>query len=234
MNRTDRLYAIAEHLRAVAPRRRSARELAARYEVSVRTIARDLDALAQAGVPIHADTGRRGGYAVDKAMTLPPLNFTPAEAIAVAVALDRADGTPFAHAARSAIGKIVAAMSARDATAARALADRVQLLDRPADEPRPVPLVIQDAVVDRRVLRLTYLDRDGARTEREVEPVRFASVRGRHWYLVGWCRLRRAERAFRVDRIVHARATGEPSPAHRHEDFALRTCDLADRSPALT
>ncbi|KOX18812.1 hypothetical protein ADK67_35330 [Saccharothrix sp. NRRL B-16348] len=233
MNRTDRLYAIVEDLRAVSPRRRTARELAARYEVSVRTIARDIGALTQAGVPIYADTGRRGGYAVDKAMTLPPLNFTPAEATAVAVALDRAEGTPFAHAARSAIHKIVTAMSSRDAAGARALADRVQLLDRPAAEPSSVPSVIQDAVVDRRVLRLTYLDRDGGRTEREVEPVRFATVRGRYWYLVGWCRLRQAERAFRVDRIVNAGTTGEPSPAHRHEDFALRTCDLVDRTPAL-
>jgi predicted DNA-binding transcriptional regulator YafY len=233
VNRTDRLYAIVEELRAVAPRRRSARELAARYEVSVRTIARDIDALTQAGVPIYADAGRRGGYALDKAMTLPPLNFTPAEATAVAVVLDRADGTPFAQAARSAIQKIVTAMSARDAMAARDLANRVQLLDRPEDEPQSVPSVIQDAIVDRRVLRLTYLDRDGAHTEREVEPVLFATVRGRYWYLVGWCRMRLAARAFRIDRIVRAQATGEPAPTHPYENFTLRTCDLIDRAPVL-
>ncbi|CAM4218362.1 YafY family protein [Kibdelosporangium persicum] len=234
MNRTDRLYAIVEELRAAAPRRRSARELAARFEVSVRTIARDIDALTQAGVPIYADTGRRGGYTLDKAMTLPPLNFTPAEAIAAAVVLDRANGTPFAQAARSAVHKIVAAMSARDATAARDLASRIQLLERPEYEPQPVPSVIQDAIVDRRVLRLTYLDRTGVHTEREVEPVLFATVRGRYWYLVAWCRTRRAERAFRVDRIVRAEATGEPAPAHRAENFRFRTCDLIDRTPVLS
>ncbi|SMD22407.1 helix-turn-helix transcriptional regulator [Kibdelosporangium aridum] len=234
MNRTDRLYAIVEELRAVAPRRRSARELAARYEVSVRTIARDIDALTQAGVPIYADAGRRGGYTVDREMTLPPLNFTPAEVIAAAVVFDRADGTPFAQAARSAIHKIVAAMSARDAMAARDLANRVQLLDRPEDTPQPVPSVIQDAIVDRRVLRLTYLDRDGTRTEREVEPVLFATVRGRYWYVVAWCRLRLAARAFRVDRIIHAQATGEPAPTHPYENFTFRTCDLIDRAPVLS
>src|SRR5690348_1285165 len=87
VNRTDRPYAIVEDLRAVAPGRRSARQLADRYEVSVRTIERDLDALQQAGVPIYVDVGRRGGYTLDKTRTLPPLNFTPAEAVAVAVAL---------------------------------------------------------------------------------------------------------------------------------------------------
>lgn len=60
MNRTDRLYALVEELRACAPRRLAARELAARYEVSVRTIERDISALQQAGVPIFADVGRAG------------------------------------------------------------------------------------------------------------------------------------------------------------------------------
>jgi predicted DNA-binding transcriptional regulator YafY len=233
MNRTDRLYAVVEELRAAAPRRRSARELAARYEVSVRTIERDIGALQQAGVPIYADTGRRGGYTLDKAMTLPPLNFTPAEAVAVAVALDQSDGTPFAQVARSAVRKILTAMSVRDAAAAHDLAHRVRLLGRQDDKPRPVPSVIQDAIAGRQVLSLTYLDRDGARTEREVEPVVFATVRGRHWYLVGHCRLRRGPRAFRIDRIVRAEPTGEPAPVHSHEDFTLDTCDLTDRTPAL-
>lgn len=94
MNRTDRLYAIVEDLRAIAPRIRSARHLAAKYEVSVGTIEPDLSALQQAGVPIYADTGRAGGYGLDKAMTLPPLNFTPAEVVAVAVALHSALRAP--------------------------------------------------------------------------------------------------------------------------------------------
>ena len=60
MNRTDRLYAIVEELRAASPYARSARWLATHFEVSVRTIERDIGALQQAGVPIYADTGRRG------------------------------------------------------------------------------------------------------------------------------------------------------------------------------
>ena len=61
MNRTDRLYALAEELRAVAPRPRSARRLAQHFEVSTRTIERDLAALQQAGVPIWATSGPGGG-----------------------------------------------------------------------------------------------------------------------------------------------------------------------------
>jgi predicted DNA-binding transcriptional regulator YafY len=83
------------------------------------------------------------------------------------------------------------------------------------------------------VLRLTYLDRDGARTERVVEPVVLAAVRGRQWYLVAHCRLRRGPRAFRIDRVVHAAPTGERAPAHSHEAYTLKTCDLGDRAPDL-
>jgi predicted DNA-binding transcriptional regulator YafY len=216
MNRTDRLYAIVEELRGAAPQRRSARQLAVRHEVSVRTIERDIDALQQAGVPIFADVGRRGGYAVDRAMTLPPLNFTPAEAVAVSAALARAGSMPLDRAARSALAKIVAAMPARDAAAAQDLASRVRFIEHAAGpEPAPVPVIIEESLVRRRVLRISYRDKEGAASEREVEPLMFLA--GQHgWYLFGWCRLRGDVRAFRVDRIVIAEETGEPAPARQY------------------
>ena len=65
MNRLDRLYALVEELRAAGSRGRSARRLAERFEVSVRTIERDILALQEAGVPISAQLGRRGGYVLD-------------------------------------------------------------------------------------------------------------------------------------------------------------------------
>src|SRR2546430_5885168 len=86
VNRTDRLYAIVELLRATAPRARAARDLADRFEVSVRTIERDVSSLQQSGVPIWATPGPGGGYSVDPSMSLPPLNFSAGEATATAVA----------------------------------------------------------------------------------------------------------------------------------------------------
>src|SRR5947209_14846425 len=102
MNRTDRLYALVEELRAAAPRPRSARWLADRFEVSARTVERDIGALQQAGVPIYAEPGRTGGYTLDKSRTLPPVNVSPAHAVAIAVALQGLHATPFAEAARTA------------------------------------------------------------------------------------------------------------------------------------
>jgi predicted DNA-binding transcriptional regulator YafY len=128
MNRTDRLYALVEELRAVAPRPRSARQLAEHYEVSTRTIERDILALQESGVPIYAETGRRGGYAIDKTLTLPPLNFTAAEMVAIAVSLAREENTPFAAANRSALRKVLATASVAQTAEAAELMDRVRLI----------------------------------------------------------------------------------------------------------
>jgi predicted DNA-binding transcriptional regulator YafY len=210
MNRTDRLYALVEELRAVAPRPRSARWLAERFEVSVRTVERDIGALQQAGTPIYAEPGRTGGYCLDKARTLPPVNLTPGEAVAMALALRELRGTPFDGNAGSALRKLVAAMQAGDASAAESLASRVHLVDR---RPRaePVPRLIADAVAAGRVLRILYGDREGSVTEREIEPLAYVNCLER-WYLLGWCRMRDAVRAFRTDRIARVTASAETPP----------------------
>ncbi|MEU5882233.1 YafY family protein [Spirillospora sp. NPDC047279] len=230
MNRTDRLYALVEHLRACAPRRVSARALAARFEVSVRTIERDIAALQQGGVPIYADVGRAGGYTLDKSRTLPPLNFTPAEAVAVAITLGRAEGSPFSRSARTALQKIVAAMSAADSESARELAGRIRLFaPLEADEPASVPAVLEEAMAARRVVRLTYSDKDGTETERDVEPVVFTGGT-RTWYLVGWCRLRGDARIFRIDRVRRAVLLEETAPERRLEDLTDEPPNMAIRA----
>ncbi|HEU5109991.1 MAG TPA: YafY family protein [Micromonosporaceae bacterium] len=210
MNRTDRLYAIVEELRAVSPRPRSARWLARRFEVSTRTVERDIGALQQAGVPVYAEPGRTGGYVVDRATTLPPVNVTPAEAVAMAVALRGLDGTPFHAAARSALCKLVAVMPSGRAAAARDLAARVHLMRRGPTP--PVPALVADALSARRVLLIEYGDRAGSTTVRRVEPLGYVG-NATHWYLVGWCRLREAVRAFRTDRIARVSATDEVATA---------------------
>ena len=147
VNRTDRLYALVEDLRASAPRPQSARQLAARYEVSVRTIERDILALQESGAPVYAEPGRRGGYAIDKTMTLPPVNFTAAEMVAIAVALARDERTPFEAATRSALRKVLAVAPAAQTAQAAQLIDRVRLVGaaRPGQD-ASVPAAAVDAV----------------------------------------------------------------------------------------
>jgi predicted DNA-binding transcriptional regulator YafY len=223
VNRTDRLYALVEELRAVAPRPRSARQLAGRYEVSTRTIERDILALQEAGVPIYAEAGRCGGYVIDKALTLPPLNFTAAEMVAMAVSLAGVGPTPFVSALRSALRKVLAAAPAAQAAEAAQLMDRVRLIG-PNGQGSGGPQAIQDAIAARHVLLLDYRDRHDVMTSREVEPVAFAGTRA-HWYLIAWCRLRDGARAFRLDRIRAAVDTGEPAP---HRSYGDLDVDIPD------
>jgi predicted DNA-binding transcriptional regulator YafY len=215
MNRTDRLYAMVEELRAVAPRPRSARWLAGHFEVSPRTIERDIGALQESGVPIYAEPGRTGGYALDRTHTLPPVNVSPSEAVAIAVALRRLDGAPFADAARSALHKLLAVMPPEDVARAGELARRVHLL-HPPDVPAapPVPRAVADALSAGRVLLIEYRDRHGEASSRRVEPVGYVGGPS-HWYLLGWCRLRGGLRAFRLDRIASVHDTGEVAPPRR-------------------
>ncbi len=213
MNRTERLYAIAEELRSAGPAGRTSRWLAQRLEVSVRTVKRDVDALLQAGVPIWAQAGPGGGYVLDAAGTLPPLNVTAAEAAAIAVALAALPALPFAADARSALSKVLAAMPEAERDRAEAIAGRLWLR-APEQPPRPaVARVLDEAVRGRLVVALRYTSADGAETERTVEPVALAATRG-HWYLLAWCRWRRAPRWFRTDRITTAHLTTERAPEH--------------------
>jgi len=74
------------------------------------------------------------------------------------------------------------------------------------------------AITARLVVRLHYADANGDITTREVEPVT-CLVHGDHWYLVGWCRLRKGIRAFRFDRMLAVETTEIPARPHRAERF---------------
>jgi predicted DNA-binding transcriptional regulator YafY len=220
VNRTDRLYALVEELRAVAPRPRSARWLATRFEVSTRTIERDIGALQESGVPIWVSLGRTGGYALDRSRTLPPLNMTPAEAVAIAVALHRLDGTPFHAAARTALHKLVAVMPAAEVRRAEELAGRIHLVHGADPGPAPVSPTVVEAFTTGRVLDIAYADRFGATTRRLIEPAGYLG--GPHgWYLLAWCRLREGMRSFRVDRIHDVSATAEVAARRPLPDCAI-------------
>jgi predicted DNA-binding transcriptional regulator YafY len=215
VNRTDRMYALVEELRAAGRRGRTARQLAEHFEVSVRTIERDLSAVGQAGVPLATKQGRGGGYALDRSMSLPPLNFTAREAAAVAVALSRSEHVLFRRDARTALQKIVAAMPEPALQEARATAEKVRLLVLPTPDPdADVAETIWRAVRDNLVLHVHYIDVGGFETERDIEPEHVV-VGPNGSYLTAWCRLRGDERVFRMDRITRAEWISTPRQAPR-------------------
>ncbi|MDR0990655.1 MAG: YafY family transcriptional regulator [Propionibacteriaceae bacterium] len=212
MNRTDRLYAIREELRRAGPRGRTTEQLAALFEVSVRTIKRDLSTLQIGGFPAWSRPGPGGGYVVDAEATLPPVNLTPSEVSGLAVALATQTGQPYAAHARTALAKILAVTSPVDRDRANRLASRVWI--NHTDEPLPInPSVrkaVEEALATAHTLTLRYRDSDGLESERRVDPQFLGKTNG-CWYLIAHCHLRDAIRWFRLDRIMNARLTRQPS-----------------------
>jgi predicted DNA-binding transcriptional regulator YafY len=231
MNRTDRLYALVEELRARAPRVMRATELAARFEVTVRTIQRDLLALQEAGVPIWAQPGPGGGYGLNAETTLPPLNFTPTEAAAIAIALATTRAMPFPEAGHTALNKLVGAMATVPKDTAARIVSRVRVISRPE---APIDLasnVILQALLDSVAVDLTYRDARGDLTRRVVEPVGVLGTNN-GWYLAGWCRLRQSARTFRLDRIAQISILDERVP-DRSLDAILGELPFDLTEPAL-
>jgi predicted DNA-binding transcriptional regulator YafY len=169
MRRKSRLFALAEYLRG----RRTgvtAEQLAERFGVTVRTIYRDLDALRDASLPVQAERGPGGGYALDRAYTLPPVNFTAREA-AVLVVLGRfATETrllPFVDTLESALSKVRGALTAGQQREALTHADKLVFAAVPALPTRPaIRRAVEEAWFEQRVVHIKYHERDGARGER--------------------------------------------------------------------
>ena len=212
MKRAERLHAVSEMLRRSGTRGCSAERLAAEFEVSVRTIKRDLAALEAGGAPVWARPGPGGGYGLAEWATLPPVALTPAQAVALLTAVTVARGAPYADQAAAGVRKVLDVLDPRTRELADELAGRVWV-NAPRSPSRAVRSAIEAGLAEQRAVRIRYAAGDGAVTKRTVEPVLFAS-RGGNWYLVGWCRLRSAIRWFMFDRIERATLTGEPCTGH--------------------
>lgn len=190
----------------------SAERLAREFEVSVRTIKRDLDALENSGAPIWSRPGPGGGYGLAVGASLPPVSLSPAQAVALMAAVSAAPDAPYADLAAAGVQKILDVLDPRTRARADELAHRVWVNAVPSSS-RAVRSALEEAMAEQRVIRITYTSRDETTTTREVEPVLFASTNGQ-WYLVGWCRLRNAMRWFTVSRIERASVTKTACGGH--------------------
>lgn len=209
MDRAARLHALTEELRRAGDRGRTAEQLAAQFEVTTRTIKRDIAVLQSSGAPIWATAGPGGGYGIIGNGTLPPVNFTPAQAVSVALALTAFRDAPFATDGRAALAKLLDVMDAESRERVHRLGAKVWIRrddDTASAEPR-IRRVVEDAVQRELLVSLRYVDRDGERTDRVVEPHLLAHTRG-SWFLVAWCLSRAGVRWFRLDRVSDATLTG--------------------------
>jgi predicted DNA-binding transcriptional regulator YafY len=222
MNRTDRLVAMVMHLQG--RRLVRAEDMAAHFEVSVRTIYRDIAALGEAGVPIAGEAGV--GYSLVRSYHLPPVMLTADEAAALFVGAEMVrqfTDASLSEPMNAALDKLRAVLPRDRQEHVERLARQTVIVGRPRHgdaDPTAQPwlLAVQRGVAQRRVLRLDYRGRELVETKRDVEPLGVVCYGGA-WYLVAWCRLRRDVRHFRVDRIRTLAMLDEHFPMRG--DFSL-------------
>lgn len=180
--------------------------LAARLEVSERTVRRDVERLRDLGYPVHASRGTDGGYRLGAGAAMPPLLLDDDEAVAVAVGLRTAARNPLTGIEETsvrALVKLESVLPSRLRRRVSAVADYTVPI--PPDSPAPavdptVLTMLATACRDHERLRFDYRSHDGTSTIRSAEPHRLVCW-GRKWYLVAWDTDRSGWRTFRVDRI---------------------------------
>jgi predicted DNA-binding transcriptional regulator YafY len=180
-------------------------ELAARLEITGRTLRRDIDRLRELGYRVEATRGAAGGYRLEAGAALPPLLLTDDEAVTMAVGLRVAATQGIADGEQttlSALAKFEQVLPPALRQRVNALSVAVQSLT-PRGEPIPAELLGQLALAcrDRERIRFSYVAGDGAASERVVEPHSLVAS-GRTWFLVCWDLRRDDWRTFRVDRIT--------------------------------
>ena len=195
--------------------RQKAAELAEELGVSVRTVHRYINMLDEMGIPVYSERGPYGGFSLVRGYKMPPLVFTPQEAVAVYLGTSLVGeiwGQLYEEAARGAMAKLDNVLPEEQrhevAWARRTLA--ATGMHRADHTPlAPVLEKLRRAARERRRVTMVYQSRSRAETlERDVDPYALVHRWG-WWYVIGYCRLREAMRTFRVDRIRELTLLGE-------------------------
>lgn len=221
MNRIDRLTGMILLLQS--HRVITAEQIAAHYELSVRTVYRDLAALGEAGVPIVAEAGV--GYSLMRGYHMPPVMFTEQEAAALFMSgevTEQVADDSLRDALRSALLKVRSVLPRERHDGLTRLKQTMGVWlsrPRPEDAHRAV-MPLQQAVLQRRCVRLRYnAGGRGEVTARTVEPLGMMYY-AREWHLIAHCRLRGAVRDFRLDRMPGWEVLTETFTGH--EDFSVK------------
>jgi len=204
----------------LARRTTTAKELAAHFEVSPRTIYRDIEALSAAGIPVYASPGKGGGIALLDDFVLSRTLFSEKEQNEILLALQT--------------------LGAADYPGTTSVLDKLSSLFRKR-EPAWIEVdfapwgsdgtynsrftLLQEAILHKQVLAFDYFNSAGDRSRRRVEPVKLL-FKGKAWYLQGFCLAAQGARLFKISRMAELAATGE--------HFAPRPAELfaGDRSAA--
>jgi predicted DNA-binding transcriptional regulator YafY len=224
MNRIDRLLGMLTLLqsRKYIP----AEKLAEKFDISVRTVYRDIKALCEQGIPVSFEPAR--GYFIVQGYFLPPVSFTNEEANAmlltealVAGFADKSIRTHFA----SALSKVKAVLR-------HSQKEQIEQLDEQIKMQVPQRFVhdfeylsvLQSAISAKHIICLHYKNNKEETSERNIEPIGLIFY-AFSWHVIGWCHLRASYRDFKVERITRVRNLYTPFTKSDHislNDYSLQ------------
>ncbi|GGB80743.1 helix-turn-helix transcriptional regulator [Dyadobacter sediminis] len=209
MNRFDRITAILIQLQS--RKIVKAQELAERFEISLRTVYRDINSLAEAGVPIMGEAGV--GYSIMDGYRLPPVMFTKEEArtfITAEKLMEKFTDFSTQSQYQSAMYKIKAVLRSSEKSMVENLENQiaVRLNSKPFSTQKSNTLdVLLKSITEKKIARITYTAVNSDEPmERVIEPVGIYHENS-YWYTIGYCHLRNDYRNFRSDRILEIELT---------------------------
>ncbi|HHC80626.1 MAG TPA: YafY family transcriptional regulator [Flavobacteriia bacterium] len=199
-SRLIRLTAILTQLQS--KRILTAREIAEKHHISIRTVYRDIRTLEQSGIPIVTEEGK--GYTIMQGFYLPPVMFTESEANALITAeqlIQKNKDASFTEEYQRAISKIKSILRTSQKEKTELLADRIIFRNNSENKKTSTYLMtVQLALANYNLIAIEYQSMQGKNTKRTIEPFALYSTQ-ENWILIAFCRLRNDFRAFRLDNI---------------------------------
>jgi predicted DNA-binding transcriptional regulator YafY len=215
MNRVDRLFGIVTLLQS--RKYVSAERIAEKFEISVRTVYRDIKAIGEAGIPVSFEINK--GYFIIPGYFTPPVSFTLEEANALLLSQSLMGG----FGDRSVQSTFDSALTKVRAVLRQVDKEKVAILDQSIKLQLPERLNfefeylsrIQHAIIDQNQVKITYQSLKEESLERMIEPIGLVFY-AFSWHMIGYCHLRKDYRDFKVERIKELRTTLTPFEVKEH------------------
>ncbi|WP_051560363.1 helix-turn-helix transcriptional regulator [Clostridium beijerinckii] len=223
--KTNRLLSITMLL--LEHKTMTASKLADIFEVSTRTIHRDVDSLCEAGIPVFTTPGPTGGISIMENYRLDKRLFTASDLSALIIALGGANSAFFCSSMKNTLTKIKGLIPKEQLSEIEAQTKQItiDLSSRKQDTHQyRYYVMLKEAIETRQLIRLDYANMDGNLTTREVEPYRLL-YKESSWYLQGFCLLRNELRTFRFYRMENLTITGKKFEP-RYIDFSSFDKDI--------
>lgn len=218
MNRIDRLVAILTTLQS--KKYVTAKFISGKYEISERTVYRDLKALGEIGVPIDFEPNK--GYSILQGFFLPPIALTSEEANALilitTLSIKFSDKTTRTN-IENAINKIKSVLRKTDKDKADYLQSQIRVYKSPTETDSSDYLTeIQKAITNKQILFIEYTNNNLENSQREIEPIGLTFY-SNQWHLIAWCWKRRAYRDFKINQIASLKSRDENFRKTKHYDI---------------